>query len=468
MKKSLGKRITQSFLLILITIIIITDALLIFGIREFYYKSLENTLINRIKISMDFFYKNYSDKSLLEIVTEEDELILYETDSEVQIIDEKGRLLYDTIGVISNEKISTPDIDNAKNESIGTWIGKSNSTNEMVLVVTSAIYKEDKIIGYIRYIASLEIANKAIIRCLVIIIAIIALIIVIAGLFSLIFSKSITDSINEVIAVANKLTDGQYKSRANIHTNDELEELSNSINKLGEEIVNKDKIKNDFISSISHELRTPLTSIKGWAVVLKDSDPSNEELISDGLNIIEKESDRLSKMVEELLDFSRYISGRIKLEKEPFNISQTCIEVQKQMGIRAELNKIEFISDLYSEPVLTIGDENRIRQIIINLIDNAIKFTSENGWVKLETKLEGDNFLISVSDNGLGMSKEELLHVKEKFYKGKHSKSHSGLGLSISDEIAKLHGGKLEIFSELNLGTVVKVTIPIIKEGQTI
>ena len=131
------------------------------------------------------------------------------------------------------------------------------------------------------------------------------------------------------------------------------------------------------------------------------------------------------------------------------------------MRPRAKSNNIEFITEFPEEAILLYADENRIKQLLINLLDNAIKFTSDKGWVKFQMSRE-DNFLhLMISDNGMGMTKEEIAHVKEKFYKGKHSKSHSGIGLSISDEITKLHNGNLEIFSEENIGTTVKVTLPI-------
>ena len=131
------------------------------------------------------------------------------------------------------------------------------------------------------------------------------------------------------------------------------------------------------------------------------------------------------------------------------------------MRPRAKSNNIELITELPEESILINADENRIKQLLINLLDNAIKFTSDKGWVKFQMIREADLVQIMVSDNGMGMTKEELAHVKEKFYKGKHSKSHSGIGLSISDEITKLHQGKLEIFSEENIGTTVKVSLPL-------
>ena len=171
-------------------------------------------------------------------------------------------------------------------------------------------------------------------------------------------------------------------------------------------------------------------------------------------------------MVEELLDFSRFISGRIQLNKDVFNITDICNDVAKQMGPRAASAKIDFIKEISDERIVIIGDKNRIRQLIINLLDNAIKFSSKEGWVKFKTYVDNDKFNMLISDNGMGISEEDLLHVKDKFYKGKHSKSHSGIGLSISDEIARLHDGSLEIFSEYSIGTTVKVTIPIQKNSE--
>ena len=191
-----------------------------------------------------------------------------------------------------------------------------------------------------------------------------------------------------------------------------------------------------------------MTSIKGWAVVLKSAREDERTLINDGLNIIENETDRLSKMVEELLDFSRFISGRIQLEKDSLNITDVLNDIAKQMRPRAELNKIEFQSNIDPEKAILIGDENRIRQLLINLLDNAIKFTATDGFVRLTSNVLEDVIVILITDNGQGIDKDEIQHVKEKFYKGKHSKSHSGIGLSIADEIANLHQGELNIYSE--------------------
>ncbi|WP_308553047.1 sensor histidine kinase [Peptoniphilus duerdenii] len=465
MKNSISNRLRNNFTILTLLVVLVTDIFLILGIKEFYYKAVESQLVNRLEISMDYYYKNYADRSLESLVSDEIDLLFLDVPSEIQILNKDGVILMDNIGVTDKNPINTSDIRDANTKNYGTWIGKNNIRNEFVIAVTSKIENSNnETIGYMRFLSSLKSQNSVIINTAIAIFAFSAVVMIIAITAATYIADTIVKPIRELTTIASLYIDGQYKSRANINTGDEIESLADALNALADEIVNKDKIKNDFISSISHELRTPLTSIKGWAVVLKDS-LENEELMEDGLSIIEKESDRLSKMVEDLLDFSRFISGRITLDKDTFNITSTVISVAKQMKLRANLNGLEFITEIYPDIVITVGDENRIKQILINLLDNAIKFTSEKGWVKIKTEVENDNFVIIVSDNGVGISKEEINLVKEKFYKGRHSKSHSGLGLSISEEIAKLHGGSLDIFSEENIGTVVKVKIPIVTEG---
>ncbi|RVU54936.1 sensor histidine kinase [Anaerosphaera multitolerans] len=462
MNRSIGKRLVRSFLLIIVLAVLTIEIFLVVGFKDFYYKNVETELESKLSVSLDYYNKFYSEKNLEDLIKENNNLMWSHINSEVQLLDSEGYVVFDTIGVLPSSPVDTVDIKSAKRGESNIYVGSSNYTNEVIMSVAGALTNDDgEIIGYIRLISSMQEANFAILKSSITT-GMFGLVVVLITMFmSYLLANSIVKPIKELTSVAEKMVDGQYKVRSSVKTNDELGQLSKTLNMMAEEILKRDQIKNDFISSISHELRTPLTSIKGWAVVLKGAKPEERELLEDGLTIIENESDRLSKMVEELLDFSRFISGRIQLEKDTFNITDTCRDVAKQMKPRVESNKVEFINEIEDEKVLIIGDENRIRQLLINLIDNAIKFTSEKGWVKFQARREENNYVMLISDNGVGISKEELAHVKEKFYKGKHSKSHSGLGLSIADEITKLHNGKLEIFSELNIGTTVKVSIPI-------
>lgn len=462
MKNKIGKRLVRSFLIIILITISIIDIFLLFAFSSYYYNNISKELIQRMEVSLEIYRRDYSDKSIEDLIYEDSDIFLSNTNAEVQILDKDKNLLSDSIGRLASNPIETSDVLAAEGGEIKTWKGEESQTGEAIMSVAGPIKNnEGETIGYLRFISSMEEVKAAIFKTIISLLIFTLFVALLTTTVSLLISKSIVRPILELTEVAKTMLKGNYEEKAKVFEDDEIGELAKTLNAMSDEIINKDRIKNDFISSISHELRTPLTSIKGWAVVLKDAKEDEKDLVEDGLNIIENEADRLAKMVEELLDFSRYISGRITLDKEIIDISQTCLDISKQMRPRAKSNNIELITDLPKESILINADENRIKQLLINLLDNAIKFTSDKGWVKFQMLKEDDKVQIMISDNGMGMTKEELAHVKEKFYKGKHSKSHSGIGLSISDEITKLHQGSLEIFSEENIGTTVKVSLPI-------
>jgi len=462
LKNKIGKRLVRSFLIIILITISIIDIFLLFAFSSYYYNNISKELIQRMEVSLEIYRRDYSDKSIEDLIYEDSDIFLSNTNAEVQILDKDKNLLSDSIGRLASNPIETSDVLAAERGEIKTWKGEESQTGEAIMSVAGPIKNnEGETIGYLRFISSMEEVKAAIFKTIISLLIFTLFVALLTTTVSLLISKSIVRPILELTEVAKTMLKGNYEEKAKVFEDDEIGELAKTLNAMSDEIINKDRIKNDFISSISHELRTPLTSIKGWAVVLKDAKEDEKDLVEDGLNIIENEADRLAKMVEELLDFSRYISGRITLDKEIIDISQTCLDISKQMRPRAKSNNIELITDLPKESILINADENRIKQLLINLLDNAIKFTSDKGWVKFQMLKEDDKVQIMISDNGMGMTKEELAHVKEKFYKGKHSKSHSGIGLSISDEITKLHQGSLEIFSEENIGTTVKVSLPI-------
>ena len=255
---------------------------------------------------------------------------------------------------------------------------------------------------------------------------------------------------------------GNLSVRSNIDSGNEIGQLSNTLNFMADEISRRDQLKNDFISQVSHELRTPLTAIKGWTITL-NSEETDKETLDLGFKIIEKETDRLSLMVEELLDFSRLINENVSLDLREVSISEFINHINSFMTPRAYKEGIDlkFINEASGTMLV---DSNRLKQVFINLLDNAFKFTGAGGKVTFSTFTYNDKIKFIIEDNGCGISEEDLPRVKEKFFKGKNSNSRNGIGLSICDEIIKLHNGEFNIHSKLGIGTKVEVIIPIIKE----
>ncbi|WP_406242098.1 sensor histidine kinase [Tissierella carlieri] len=461
MRKSIKTRLVKSFMLIIIITVVILEVVLINGMKDYYYKNIEDILSNQIEFSIDYYLRYFSLDRLEDIVIDDIDVFWQHTTAQVQILNSDGKLIMDSLGVTNDNSNLYPDIKKAINGEKGVWIGNVNYYNSPVMSVSAAIKDQDRVIGIIRFITSLKETNGVIRFISFLLLGMGVIVVFISGMVSVFLANSIIRPLQEVTRVAEKMADGQLKVRSDIELEDEIGRLSDTLNYMAEELVKKEQIKNDFISSVSHELRTPLTSIKGWAATLKCEDFGGNEIMLDGLEIIEKESDRLSIMVEELLDFSRFVSGRIKLENDEFQIKDTIEMIGKQLTPRAVNNRIEFIINIDQSLGYMLGDENRIKQVLINLLDNAFKFTSEDGKVILNAYKENDVLVLEVKDNGVGISEEDLPKVKEKFYKGKNSKSHSGIGLSICDEIVKLHNGTMEILSNINEGTRVIVRLPL-------
>lgn len=461
MKRSIKIRLVKNFMLVIIITVLILEIVLINGIRDYYYKNVEDILSNQIEFSTNFYYRYFSSTPLEDVVIDDIDVFWQHTTAQVQVLTVDGELLMDSLGFSADEDIMYPDIEKAIETGKGVWVGNVTYDKSPVMAVAMPLVAQGKTIGIIRFISSLKRTNQIINQINKLLIAIGILVIIISGIVSLFLANSIVKPLKEVTEVAEKLADGQFKTRSNVKINDEIGRLSKTLNYMADEILRKEQIKNDFISSVSHELRTPLTSIKGWAITLKSDEDIDKELLQDGLGIIETESDRLAQMVEELLDFSRFTSGRIRLEKEHFDINDTINLIGRQLTPRANNLKINFDIGIDQNLNMMIGDKNRIKQVLINILDNAFKFTEEGGKVSLSAYQDGEFVVIEIEDSGIGIPEIDLPNVKEKFYKGKNSKSHSGIGLSIADEIVKLHGGTFDIESEFGKGTKATIKLPL-------
>ena len=229
---------------------------------------------------------------------------------------------------------------------------------------------------------------------------------------------------------------------------------------MADELSAAEAMKNDFISSVSHELRTPLTAIKGWAETMMLDDGSSHETMKKGIGVIVSETERLSQMVEELLDFSRMQNGHFTLHCENMDILAELGDAVLIYGDKARRENIKII---YSEPEMlpiVYGDKNRIRQVFVNIIDNAVKYSSPGDTVTIEAEESEESVRIIVADTGCGIKESDLSKVKTKFFKANHTRRGSGIGLAVADEIVSMHGGSLDIKSREGIGTTVTITIP--------
>ncbi len=459
--KSIKNRLVGNFVLVIIITLAIVEILLINVVKQYYYNSIEEMISNQIELSAELYSRYFSSYSIEDIIMDNIDFFWTQTSAQVQILDLSGNILMDSIGVIESAPIQSSDFKKAIKGEKGKWVGKVAYHDSKVMAISYPLKSDDETVGLIRFITSLKETNKTIMAFAFIFILVGLVVVIISGLVSIILSNGIVRPLREITATAEHMAAGQLKARNPKRYDGEIGKLSETLNFMAEEILKKEQVKNQFISSVSHELRTPLTSIKGWAITLKSGDFNDKTLLHDGLEIIEKESDRLTFMVEELLDFSKFISGNISLNKEDVDIVKVMEHITKQLSLKAANKSIDFNLSYEENLPLLLVDENKIKQVFINILDNAFRFTPENGQVIFSARQERGYVIVCVTDNGYGISKEDLPYIKDKFYKGKSSNSNNGLGLSICDEIIKLHDGELDIKSELGQGTDVCVLLPI-------
>ncbi|MCH5199258.1 MAG: HAMP domain-containing histidine kinase, partial [Oscillospiraceae bacterium] len=316
--------------------------------------------------------------------------------------------------------------------------------------------------GAVRYLISLQDINKKVIQVglvLLVIVFVAIAFVVISGLF---FIRSILVPVKKINTVTRKIADGNYSEKVEVSNRyDEISELSESINYMTDQISRTDRLKNEFISTVSHELRTPLTAIKGWTETLITINESEDETLSQGLKVILYESERLYSLVEDLLDFSRMENGNMPLRMKKIDILAELDDAVFVLRDRAMREGIDIFYSTPDFPAPTTGDPDKIKQVFVNILDNAIKYTPAGGNISIIAALDVKNLKITVSDTGCGISEEDLPHVKEKFYKANVSVKGSGIGLAVCDEIIRSHKGSLNIKSKLGEGTNVEMIFPL-------
>lgn len=389
---------------------------------------------------------------------------------EVQVINDVGRVIVSTTGFQPTDDVSA-EYGRAYSSSSGKAIfnGK-NSGGEKIMAGTHIVYDANgNAIGAYRWVTSLKNAHKTINIIIAIIVIISLMVLGLCALSGLFFLKAMVAKLRDMGNTTRKIAGGDFKARIEVSSNDELGELGETINHMASELQTAETMKNDFISSVSHELRTPLTAIRGWGETAKMSVGADEELVSRGLDVILSEADRLSGLVEDLLDFSRMQSGRMLVNSvSATDVSQLLCAVS---DMYTELAIKQGIELSYTPPVqssIVMCDADRLKQVFINIIDNAVKYTEKGGLVLVAQTREEGCVRIVVKDTGVGIPAEDVDRVKEKFFKSNKTVRGSGIGLAVADEIIKQHSGLLLIESTEGVGTTVTIVLPLYEEPEEV
>lgn len=273
--------------------------------------------------------------------------------------------------------------------------------------------------------------------------------------------------IRKITKAADQYAAGNFDTRINIHSNDEIGYLAASLDYMANELNTLEDDQKKFVSNVSHDFRSPLTSIKGYVEAMLDG-TIPVEMQDKYLNIILFETERLNKLTKSLLELNKFGSHGTILDITDFDINYTIrMTAQTFEGICTEKH-ISFNLILTGEELFVSADMSKIQQVLYNLIDNALKFSHEDSAIAIETTEKNDKIFVSVKDTGIGIPKDSIKKIWERFYKsdlsrGKDKKG-TGLGLSIVKEIIQAHGENINCISTEGVGTEFIFTLPLAKE----
>lgn len=434
------------------------------SVHTYYYTAMRSALTAKAETASDFFtgyvsktYAEYyqSAYSYAENFEDKDKL-------ELQFVNTRGQVEVSSSGISGGYVPDSGDIQEAiESGEISVWRGKRSSTGEHIMAVSAPLLSSDgSVVGLMRYVTSLRLVRSTVVRRCLLAVTVGLIVLFVVAVSNLYFLSTISQPIRSLTAMARRIAGGSYGTRVEKRYNDEIGELTDTINDMSQKLSQAEKLQTEFISSVSHELRTPLTAITGWSETMA----YDEAIQGDsrrGLEIITREASRLTKMVEDLLEFTRMQDGRFTLQMETVNLPElvedtlyTYSELFRQAGVEVCYDPPE---DIYPE---IPGDPARLSQVLLNLLDNACKYGREGKRIEVAVKMTATAQAVSVRDHGPGIPPDELPKVKNKFYKGSSKERGNGIGLAVCEEIVTRHNGKLTIYNADGGGLLVTVTLP--------
>ncbi|MFF2446445.1 sensor histidine kinase [Neobacillus sp. NPDC058068] len=275
--------------------------------------------------------------------------------------------------------------------------------------------------------------------------------------------NSLFKPLTDIQQLSKEVANGNYSSRLDPDKMDEVGQLAEAFNLMSSSLEKQEERKKEFISNVVHELRTPLTYIGGYTQALKQNLYSSKEEAESYLTTIEKETERLNKIVHDLIDLNYLQENLYGVEKEPIAIAQLLFDTIDLFQIRLAQKNIQ-TQMIIHEDIIICGDTKRIEQVFYNIIDNAIKYSPPASEVKVELRAEAEMMVFRVTNKGNVINKEDLSRIGERFFRTDKARSRStggfGLGISIVKQIVTLHHGTFSISSDPVEGTIVMIQIP--------
>ena len=472
MRSGITHRWLRGSLFLTVLLVLLVESMFVYNFGRSYYNSVQQTMMRRFS-SINGQLKMYTGdtaqkasasrsvalRRMVEQFSDKDKY-------EFMLLDSYGSVIASSSGTDAEGILTSADFEQAQEtgDGMGVAIYRTDSS-EMVMAVCCLVPYAAEDVAAMRLVTSLTLVQNQLKNVFLVSIVVVITILGFTVASGLYFVRSIVVPLGQVERTAASIARGELDVRLPVtgDARDEVDRLRGTINRMAEGLEETEKMKNEFISSVSHELRTPLTSIRGWVETLRTLDNPEDENYRKGLEIINNETARLYNMVEELLDFSRLQNGRLKMSCHPLDLVAELTDAV--LFCEARIQR-EGLLLSYSEPeemIPVYADPNRLRQVFINILDNAIKYSAPGGRITVKIWQGEYKAFIEIIDQGRGIPPEDLENVKTKFYKGSNSVRGSGIGLALVDSIMTALDGTLDLKSTLGRGTVVTLGLPIYK-----
>ena len=470
MRSGITRRWLRGNLLLTVLLLVLVEGMFLYSYTRSYYNGVQQTMVRRFssitgQLKMytgDTAQKASASRSvalrrMVEQFSDKDKY-------EFMLLDSYGGVIASSSGTDADGIVTQSDFEQAQDavDGMGVALYKTQSGEQVMSVCYLVPYAAEDVAA-MRLVTSMTLVTRQLKNAIAVSVVIVLAILVFTVMSGLYFVRSIVVPLGQVERTAASIARGELDVRLPVtgDQRDEVDRLRGTINQMAEGLEETEKMKNEFISSVSHELRTPLTSIRGWVETLRALNDPADENYRKGLEIINNETVRLYNMVEELLDFSRLQNGRIQMNNHPLDLVAEltdavlfCEARIRQEGMILSYTEPEEMIPVYADP-------DRLRQVFINILDNAIKYSAPCGRITVKLWKGQYKAFIEIIDQGRGIPPEDLENVKTKFYKGSNSVRGSGIGLALVDSIMTALDGTLDIKSTLGRGTVVTLGLPL-------
>lgn len=386
------------------------------------------------------------------------------------VLSSGGTVVADSHSLLNGVEITTAEVYDILNLRMDRSYGFHNldleGQNEWVGYYASAIIYNGQRIGLILYASSIMDLVLQLDNLQMVIQIYFFSVLVVVLFVGFVISDYISRPINKLNNALLQTTHGDFSVRADARGNDEIAELAKTFNMMTEQLENLDSTRNQFISNASHELKTPLSAIKVLVenILLQPDEEMDPEMVRDFLTDVDKEVDRMTIMVSDLLTLVQMDSGGIVLRPVQMHAAEVVEETVKRLNPIAQSRGIT-IRTRYEENPLILADRLRFGQVLYNLIDNAIKYSHANGHVEVSVDREDQEVIITVEDDGIGIPEKDLPNLFDRFYRVDKARSRAtggtGLGLSIVREMVHLHHGRITVKSQEEVGTCFTIRLPV-------